>query len=150
MAHHPPTDHAPRYVGFWLRFWAFVVDSVVVTAILLPILWMAFGKSYFEINPASRSPVGALIELVLPAAAVVLFWIYRSATPGKMIIHARIVDAQTGEPPGKLQCVIRYLGYYVSIFSLGIGFLWIAFDPRKQGWHDKIARTLVISDSPRA
>ena len=44
----------------------------------------------------------------------------------------------------KLQAIGRYLGYYVSIFGLMIGFAWVAFDPRKQGWHDKLARTLVI------
>ncbi len=42
------------------------------------------------------------------------------------------------------QLIGRYLGYYVSIFALGVGFLWVAFDPRKQGWHDKMAGTVVI------
>jgi uncharacterized RDD family membrane protein YckC len=75
---------------------------------------------------------------------VLLFWRFRGATPGKMVISAVIVDARTfGEPtPGQL--IGRYLGYYVSTIPFMLGFLWVAFDPRKQGWHDKMANTVVI------
>ncbi len=38
----------------------------------------------------------------------------------------------------------RYLGYFASTIPLCLGFLWIAFDKRKQGWHDKLAGTVVI------
>jgi len=40
----------------------------------------------------------------------------------------------------------RYFGYYVSGLILALGFIWIAFDKRKQGWHDKLAGTLVIRE----
>jgi uncharacterized RDD family membrane protein YckC len=75
---------------------------------------------------------------------VVLFWMYRQATPGKMAIGARIVDARTGRPPGTKQLVGRYLGYYVSTIPFCLGLIWVAFDPRKQGWHDKLAGTVVV------
>ncbi|MGA7985503.1 MAG: RDD family protein [Burkholderiales bacterium] len=39
---------------------------------------------------------------------------------------------------------IRFLGYFVSIVPLGLGFLWIAFDRKKRGWHDLIAGTVVV------
>ena len=42
------------------------------------------------------------------------------------------------------QLIGRYLGYYVSTIPLMLGFLWVAFDARKQGWHDKMANTVVI------
>ena len=66
------------------------------------------------------------------------------ATPGKIAIGARIVDARTGEPAGTGQLIGRYLGYFVSTLFLGLGLLWVAFDARKQGWHDKLAGTVVI------
>jgi uncharacterized RDD family membrane protein YckC len=47
-----------------------------------------------------------------------------------------------------MQYIIRYLGYYVSIFALGLGFLWVAWDDKKQGWHDKMAGTVVILNKP--
>jgi uncharacterized RDD family membrane protein YckC len=125
---------------------ASIIDTVAVTAILAPILLVVFGRSYFDPESGDQTLGRALIELVLVALFFILFWMYRSATPGKMIIRARIVDAKTGEPPSKRQCVVRYLGYYVSMLPLFIGFLWIAADPKKQGWHDKLAGTVVVRD----
>lgn len=78
------------------------------------------------------------------AILIVGFWIYKQATPGKMAISARIVDARTGGRPSAGRFVIRYLGYFVSMLPLFLGIIWVAFDRRKQGWHDKLARTVVI------
>jgi hypothetical protein len=41
--------------------------------------------------------------------------------------------------------ILRYIGYIISGLLLSLGFLWIVFDAKRQGWHDKIARTIVIS-----
>jgi uncharacterized RDD family membrane protein YckC len=40
--------------------------------------------------------------------------------------------------------VLRYVGFVISIIPLAIGLIWAGFDPRKQGWHDKIAGTYVV------
>ncbi|HET9865375.1 MAG TPA: RDD family protein, partial [Steroidobacteraceae bacterium] len=85
-----------------------------------------------------------LLNYVLPAIAIILFWIARAATPGKMALSMKIVDADTLGPMSKGQAIGRYLSYYLSMFGLMLGFLWVAFDPRKQGWHDKLAGTVVI------
>ena len=61
-----------------------------------------------------------------------------------LAISAKIVDAKTGNPPTFGQSVIRYLGYYVSTIAFGLGLIWVAFDARKQGWHDKMAGTVVV------
>ena len=89
-------------------------------------------------------PTEFLITWILPAIAVIVFWRYRSATPGKMVIGARIVDAKTGEPPSLAQLVGRYLAYFVSTTPFCLGLIWVGFDRRKQGWHDKLASTVVI------
>ncbi|MEK7402143.1 MAG: RDD family protein, partial [Gemmatimonadota bacterium] len=89
-----------------------------------------------------------LLNLGLPAVGVIAFWVYRSATPGKMATRTRLVDATTGGTPSTKQCVVRYLGYFVSIAGFFAGFLWIAFDRRKQGWHDKLAGTVVVRLAP--
>lgn len=73
-----------------------------------------------------------------------LFWLIKAATPGKLVVRAKIVDAATLGKPAPWQLVVRYFAYYVSLLPLGLGFLWIIWDPRKQGWHDKLASTLVI------
>ncbi len=90
------------------------------------------------------SPANLFFNGIAPAIAIIIFWIYRQATPGKMLIHAKIVDATTGGKPSTGQMIGRYFAYYVSTIPLCLGFLWIAFDERKQGWHDKLAGTLVV------
>ena len=153
-----PTPQAPlEYAGFWIRFWAFIVDSILVAVIVEPIVASIYENSRAIPDPMSvdmanlildsfrpQGGLDVLFSWVLPAVAIVLFWVYRAATPGKMLLRARIVDAETGAPPSVGQCIGRYLGYYVSIFTLFLGFLWIAFDPRKQGFHDKLAGTVVV------
>jgi uncharacterized RDD family membrane protein YckC len=39
---------------------------------------------------------------------------------------------------------LRYAGYFVALLPVGLGILWVAFDARKQGWHDKLAKTVVV------
>ena len=61
-----------------------------------------------------------------------------------MAISAQVVDARTGGRLSLGQSVLRYFGYFVSTIPFGLGLLWVAFDPKKQAWHDKIAGTVVI------
>jgi uncharacterized RDD family membrane protein YckC len=86
----------------------------------------------------------ALLENLLPALITVALWALAGATPGKFLLECRVVDARTGRRPGWLRASVRYLGYFVSLLPLGLGFFWIAWDRRKQGWHDKLAGTLVV------
>ncbi len=132
-----------EYVGFWLRVWAAVIDSILVSIILVPLVRFIYGDEYSTLKMI-QGPADLLISLILPAIAVVIFWINRQATPGKMAISARIVDARTGGKPTTNQLIVRYLGYYVSTIPLFIGLIAVAFDPRKQGWHDKLAGTVVV------
>ena len=133
-----------EYVGFWLRVWAAIIDTVLVSIVLAPLLTWIYGANYWLSEDLIQGPADLLINLILPAIAIVIFWINRQATPGKMAIGARIVDASTGGKPTTGQLIGRYLGYYVSIIPLMLGLLWVAFDPRKQGWHDKLAGTVVV------
>lgn len=81
---------------------------------------------------------------MLPAVLVILLWIKLSATPGKMAIGATIVDARTGGKPTNAQFVIRYIGYFAAMLPFFLEIIWVGFDSRKQGWHDKLAGTVVI------
>ncbi len=128
------------YVGFWPRVGASIVDSILMVIVLVPIMMLFFdGASVTAFTSGS-----IITQYILPAIAVILFWIYKSATPGKMVVSAVIVDATTGGQPSKGQLIGRYFGYYLSGIFIGLGFLWVAFDKKKQGWHDKMAGTVVI------
>ena len=75
---------------------------------------------------------------------MIVFWIVKSATPGKILLEITIVDAETGGKPSNAQLIGRYFAYYVSALPIMLGFIWVGFDKRKQGWHDKLAGTLVV------
>lgn len=94
-------------------------------------------------------PADFLITWVLPAVAIIVFWITKQATPGKMAISAKIVDASSGMAPSTGQCIGRYLAYFISMFPLCLGILWVAFDRKKLGWHDKLAGTVVVRQKRR-
>ncbi|MGC2520948.1 MAG: RDD family protein [Burkholderiales bacterium] len=154
---------APKYVGFWKRVLATLIDTVVMAAVIVPLLYAFYGSSYFKLNleallaaargsaPAASSrplfagPADVFINL-LPIVALVLFWRFRGATPGKMLVGARIVDARTLGKPSTGQLIGRFFAYLISILPACLGLLWVAFDKRKQGWHDKLAGTVVIED----
>lgn len=138
-----PTVH---YVGFWARVFASMVDSIVVLFALVP---MALLLGLFGIGINEEDPYAQLTVQLMIGAVVLAFWLTRMATPGKMIINAVIVDAATFGKPSWKQYLARYLGYFVSTLPFCLGLLWAAFDARKQGWHDKIAGTVVIRQ-PRA
>ena len=140
----PIDESRYEYVGFWARVGASLVDTLLLCVILYPVLTLVYGRAYWSDPDLIKGPVDFIVQLVLPAIAIVAFWIARQATPGKMLIHARIVDAETGEPPKRGQAIRRYVGYYASLFGLGLGFFSVAWDRRKQGWHDKLAGTVVV------
>ena len=138
-----------EYVGFWARIGASIIDTVLVVVICFPLLTLIYGEEYWSSTQLVQGPADLLLNWVLPAVAVVLFWVYRQATPGKMAIGARIVDARTGARPSTGQLIGRYFAYYVSLLPLMLGFIWVAFDARKQGWHDKLANTVVVRATRR-
>lgn len=133
-----------EYVGFWSRFGACLIDTVLICAITWPILTVFYGESYWASDSLVQGPMDFLLTWVLPAVAVIVFWALKQATPGKMAISAKIVDAKTGNVASTAQLIGRYFAYYLSLLPLGLGFIWIAFDDRKQGWHDKLAGTVVV------
>lgn len=137
-----------EYAGFWIRVGATLLDSILISLVFSPLLILFYGTDYY-LNPSDslvQGPADFFISWVLPAIAVILFWVYKQATLGKMLTNIKIVDAKTGCSPTLKQYIIRYLGYFVSSIPLGLGCLWVAWDPKKQSWHDKMAGTLVIHD----
>lgn len=149
----PPLAALPRleYVGFWKRFVATVIDVMILTVVLTPLMLGIYGLNHFDPQRILSGQLEGgrwdwLIELSVAVIAI-LFWRFRGATPGKMAISARIVDARTGARPTTGRLIVRYIAYIVSTLPLFIGFLWIGIDRRKQGFHDKIARTLVVYDN---
>jgi uncharacterized RDD family membrane protein YckC len=138
-----------EYAGFWVRVWASLVDTVVLALLLAPLGFVMFGEGEGDGWSWSSAFAGdglmaLFLNHIVQAALVLLFWYKFQATPGKMLFKLRIADATTGGRTTLKQDVIRYLGYFLSTVFMLLGFIWVAFDKRKQGWHDKLANTVVL------
>ena len=72
------------------------------------------------------------------------FWAWRGGTPGQLLLGIQVRRESDGARISFGRGCLRFFGYIVSIWVIYIGLIWVAFDPRKQGWHDKIAGTVVI------
>lgn len=127
------------YAGFGARFGAAIVDSLITLAVTIPVMMIVKGG-------AAEGPVDFLVNWVAPTIYTIVFWSIKQATPGKMMLSMRVVDARTGGVPSLGQYVGRYFAYFISAIPLCLGFIWVAFDDRKQGWHDKLAGTVVVRE----
>lgn len=134
------------YAGFWVRVAATIIDSVLIRIVITPLFLLLGEQSFGASDSLIPSGWDLTLNYFFPALAIILFWIYKSSTPGKMVFKLKIVDAKTGGRPTTRQLVGRYFAYYISILPFMLGFAWVAIDNRKQGWHDKLAGTLVVRD----
>ena len=134
------------YAGFWIRFAANLIDNIILLMIIVPVLWWAYGDAILA--GQSDAPISGFVsfvaQYVFPAVATILFGYTKQATPGKMLLSLRLVDASTGGKMSVGQAIGRYFAYIPSFLVLCLGVFWIGWDSRKQGWHDKLAGTLVV------
>lgn len=131
----------PGYAGFWRRVGAAFMDSFFFSLVYGLVIGVVFGKEYLD-APLFTS-MGFFRTFVMLVVTVTL-WVNFLGTPGKLLLGCQVVDADTFEVMTVRQAVIRFLSYSVSMLPFMLGFLWIAWDPRKQGFHDKIANTVVL------
>ncbi len=136
-----------RYAGFWMRAVAMLIDQIVLMAIVFGLMFLTGGGLSVDqlAGTASMSTVSMLIMYLLPVILVIGFWTKFQATPGKMILGLKIVDIKTGGPIGVGTSVVRYVGYIVSSIPLLLGYFWVGWDKKKQGFHDKMSNTAVVS-----
>jgi uncharacterized RDD family membrane protein YckC len=142
-----PAGPAPgyRYGGFWVRFLALLIDGIAL-GILTTVISPLFGPSVtttptgqMEFNAAANA-FSTLLGLVY----FIGFWTWRGQTVGMMPFKLQVVRAEDGAKIDWVRGLLRYVGLIISVIPLFVGLIWAAFDSRKQGWHDKIAGTLVI------
>ncbi len=139
-----------NYAGFWRRLLAFILDSFLFSAVVAPLLVLIYGRDYFYWSSeqsgwfAIYGVADFLLTTLLPVILIIGFWTRLGATPGKLLLDCKVVDAKTLQPLSWKRALLRCLAYIVSALPIYLGFVWIAFDKRKQGLHDKIAGTLVL------
>ena len=105
-----------EYAGFWRRLLAFFIDSIMLALIS----WGGANLIYF---------IG--------------LWAWKGQTLGQAVAKIKVIK-KDGLPVDLRVATLRWMGFWGCILTLGIGFLWIFFDKKKQGLHDKLADTYVI------
>ena len=132
------------YAGFWIRALASFIDSIWQMPLIFAIGYLVYGASYFDSEEFFKGPFDVFLQFIFLMILVIGFWFYRSATPGKELLGLKIVNASDLGAATNGQLVKRYVGYYLSMIPLCLGFFWVAFDKKKQGFHDKVSNTVVI------
>jgi uncharacterized RDD family membrane protein YckC len=146
-----------RFGGFWRRLLAYGIDSIIlylVSLILILIGILALklgGVSFGSIVMMGDLPLGAglfaavYVVTTFLTGMIYFIWFHGTVgqTPGKMLFGLRVIQI-SGERMTLGVAFLRWVGCLVSGLVFLLGFIWIAFDGRKQGWHDKIAATLVV------
>jgi uncharacterized RDD family membrane protein YckC len=143
--HHRFSKANPVCADVRMRLLATLFDWMLVGLLIMFTLLLVEGNTW-QVGEEERILLADVTVLLVcvPFLYFVGFWCLSDSSPGKMLLSLHIVDAKTYEPLTGAQCLVRYFGYLLNICSLGLGLVGI-FDKRKsQGWHDKLAGTIVI------
>ncbi|MCH7312550.1 RDD family protein [Acinetobacter sp. ANC 4805] len=136
-------SHKYEYAGFWIRLGASIIDNIIIMVALVPIGMLMGWNSMYSSEMTSTAD---WLWQILIAAFCVFCWVKFAGTPGKRLLRLKVLDERTGENVTVGQGIIRYIGYFPAVLVLFIGLIWVAFDPKKQGWHDKMAKTVVVRE----
>jgi uncharacterized RDD family membrane protein YckC len=123
----------PR-AGFWLRFFAALIDGIVA-AVVLAVLTSALKGAGYAIGLVATIAYFVLLEGG-PTGQ----------TLGKRALGIRVISFQDGGPIGHGRAFIRYIGRFVSSIVIYLGYLWMLWDKERQTWHDKFANAVVVPE----
>lgn len=132
MAEDNKVTKAVTYATFWQRLAAAFVDGIILS--LAGQIWRSmFGNNLYQ-----------AVSLATGALYSILFWLkWDGQTIGKRLLKIKIVTIGL-RPLDVRTAVLRYLGYLVSVLPFLAGYIWMLWDGKKQTWHDKIGKTVVI------
>jgi uncharacterized RDD family membrane protein YckC len=151
-----PQVRSSRPAGFFSRFEAFIIDLVILSIIQLVgavfieefLRFFKFNqlvdsiKKFFE-NPTNAITAGSIVLTVIVISYFTFFWTLVGFTPGKAVLGLKVVR-KDGAKISFGRALLRFFCYWISAIPLFLGFLWVLWDPKRRGWHDKIAGTQVL------
>lgn len=148
-----------QYAGFWIRVVATIIDDVIVMIGSLILGYFAMAVVYFVTKPEASlmdAFTGTQIQLIQFGASLFLsipyyigFHYKMGATPGKRMFKIVVKDYQTGGSISLGQSVGRYLGTMLSALTFGIGYLMVAFHPKKRALHEVLSNTVSLIAEPK-
>lgn len=133
-----------EYASAGMRVLSVAFDLIVIGVATMLFVLIAYGQTWLIYHGSDPTIDFYLSIGLIPLVYFVGFWFALGATPGKLLLNLRIVDAQTGQLPDLLQCLFRLVGYVLNALTLGLGILGICNLRKPFGWHDRLSGTLVI------
>jgi len=135
-------------IGFGRRLMATLIDGILLAFFTFLVAFaIGFVGIFVQMyNPYETLPLEGLIIIcgvILSVVYYVGYWSKSGQTLGNTLLGIKVVS-KDGSGLSRGKAFLRYIGYIVSGVLWSIGFLWVAFDRKRQGWHDKIAGTYVI------
>ena len=136
-----------KFVGFWKRLLITVIDIIILYFYIVIVFFI--DQNLLNIKPYSDLEFFFIFSMIvfLPTITLFMLWKFKGASIGKLIFKVRIVDAETYCLPTNKQLLFRLIGNFISIFSFFLSYIHMAIDSRKQTWHDKLAKTVVVNKS---
>jgi len=140
-----------KKAGFLKRLTAYLIDWMVLSLISVFLLFnvyillIVFSNSNMDIYETLNSIIIPfyLFSFLLKCFYFSFFHSLTGQTVGKSLCKIKVVDLN-GKRISFMRSFVRFLGYYLCFYSCGIGFIWILFNENNQGWHDKLAGSIVI------
>ena len=129
------------YQGFWIRLLAYTIDSLLLTPVLLLLNRLLY---YTSLPLFSIFGIAILLYVLLDAVYEIVLTATVGGTVGKLLLGMQVTDA-TGQRIGFARSTGRCFAKYLSALLLCIGYLMVAWDEKKQGLHDKLAKTYVVA-----
>ena len=146
VAYTPPVNVS--YAGFWVRVVSSFIDFFLLSLPVMLVMSLLLGADWVVQDEHTFSD---FVYQVIVAVITVYLWVNWSGyTPGKKIMGIKVVTVDNYAEVGYGKAILRYFGYFVSVITLGLGFIIVAFRQDKRGLHDLIAGTYVIYDKVKS
>lgn len=127
------------------RATAFLIDELLLSFVLVLALWDSFAAAKDMQEMIELTNMFVLEFLTIKIIYQAFFIMQYGASIGKLIMRIRVIEIATLQNPNVLSALNRAIFRVVSELIFYLGFLWALFDPARQAWHDKTARTLVVN-----
>ncbi|MEH7176503.1 RDD family protein [Neobacillus vireti] len=136
-------NHSIRYAGFWMRFWAYLLDLIVVGSLerlIMKPIFRSFGIPLVEFNIFAPISIASAIIFYL---YFVLMTKYFKQTLGKMVFGIKVIDLKNDKLSWGTVLFREWIGRFISA-TVVVGYIIVAFLPKKQGLHDLFTDTSVV------
>ncbi|MBD7943548.1 MULTISPECIES: RDD family protein [Psychrobacillus] len=140
-------SYVQKAAGFWIRFWAYTVDLLVLSSIGMLLVKPIFRLFSIDINnPSWYAPI-SIVTAVIFYLYFVLMTKFFAQTIGKMIFGIRVIPKNKGKLTWGNVIFREWIGRLISIIPFNLPYIVAAFTPKKQAIHDYIADTLVVHEN---